>query len=140
MDNSEKNVCIVGASGLLGSNVLKEALARGYKVNGTVRDVNAPDKATFLNALPNADQNLRLFESEMADAESFDNALSNVDCVFIACLIPVYKGPTGKPAREMDDEQGSGPLRIFCIQLCAAGPRRRASGAHRVRFRRRRVG
>ena len=29
MDNSEKNVCIVGASGLLGSNVLKEALARG---------------------------------------------------------------------------------------------------------------
>ena len=65
---------------------------RGYKVNGTLRDVNAPDKATFLNALPNADRNLRLFESEMADEESFIEAFSNVDCVFIACLIPVYKG------------------------------------------------
>ena len=118
MDNSEKNVCIVGASGLLGSNVLKEALARGYKVNGTVRDVNAPDKATFLNALPNADQNLRLFESEMADSESFDNALSNVDCVFIACLIPVYKGPTGKPAREMDDEQGYEEIIMPTVNGC----------------------
>ena len=103
MNNSQKTVCIVGASGLLGSNVLKEALARGYKVNGTLRDVNAPDKATFLNALPNADRNLRLFESEMADEESFIEAFSNVDCVFIACLIPVYKGHTGKLARGMDD-------------------------------------
>ena len=106
MKISQKTVCIVGASGLLGSNVLKEALARGYKVNGTLRDVNAPDKATFLNALPNADRNLRLFESEMADEESFIEAFSNIDCVFIACLIPVYKGHTGKLAREMDDEQG----------------------------------
>ena len=111
MDNSEKNVCIVGASGLLGSNVLKEALARGYKVNGTVRDVNAPDKATFLNALPNADQNLRLFESEMADAESFDSALSNVDCVKVIFfpiekenkdLLDKYKDAKGKFVKPSD--------------------------------------
>ena len=58
MNHSNKTVCVVGASGLLGSNVLKEALTRGYKVNGTLRDVNAPGKATFLNALPNAEANL----------------------------------------------------------------------------------
>ena len=118
MKNSQKNVCIVGASGLLGSNVLKEALARGYKVNGTLRDVNAPDKATFLNALPNADRNLRLFESEMADEESFIEAFSNVDCVFIACLIPVYKGHTGKLAREMDDEQGYAEIIMPTVNGC----------------------
>ena len=84
MNHSNKTVCVVGASGLLGSNVLKEALARGYKVNGTLRDVNAPGKATFLNALPNAERNLRLFEAVMADKASFDDAFSNVDCVFIA--------------------------------------------------------
>ena len=51
MNHSNKTVCVVGASGILGSNVLKEALARGYKVNGTLRDVNAPSKATFLLSL-----------------------------------------------------------------------------------------
>ena len=84
MNLSNKTVCVIGASGLLGSNVLKEALARGYKVNGTLRDVNAPGKATFLNALPNAEAKLRLFEAEMAEKASFDDAFSNVDCVFIA--------------------------------------------------------
>ena len=64
MNHSNKTVCVVGVSGLLGSNVLKEALARGYKVNGSLKDVNAPVKATFLNALPNAEANLRLFEAD----------------------------------------------------------------------------
>ena len=118
MNHSNKTVCVVGASGLLGSNVLKEALARGYKVNGTLRDVNAPGKATFLNALPNAEANLRLFEAEMADKASFDDAFSNADCVFIACLIPVYKGPTGKPAREMDDEQGYAEIIMPTVNGC----------------------
>ena len=118
MNHSNKTVCVVGASGLLGSNILKEALARGYKVNGTLRDVIAPGKATFLNALPNAETNLRLFEAEMADKASLDDAFSNVDCVFIACLIPVYKGPTGKPAREMDDEQGYAEIIMPTVNGC----------------------
>ena len=54
MKNSKYTLCVVGASGLLGSNILKEALARDYTVHGTVRDLYAPDKETFLNALPNA--------------------------------------------------------------------------------------
>ena len=48
MKNSKNTLCVVGASGLLGSNILKEALARDYTVHGTFRDLDAPDKATFL--------------------------------------------------------------------------------------------
>jgi nucleoside-diphosphate-sugar epimerase len=106
MKTIKKALCVAGASGLLGSNIVKEALARDYIVRGTVRNLNAPAKASFLNALPNAPENLQLFEADMAEEESFDAALSGVECVFIACLIPVYAGPSGKPAREMDDEQG----------------------------------
>ena len=51
MKNSKNTLCVVGASGLLGSNILKEALARDYTVRGTVRDLDAPDKANFLSAL-----------------------------------------------------------------------------------------
>ena len=49
MKNSKNTLCVVGASGLLGSYILKEALARDYTVHSTVRDLDAPDKATFLN-------------------------------------------------------------------------------------------
>jgi|GEM_PF-4762039 len=48
---AETTVTVVGASGLVGSHVVKAALARGYRVNGTLRDHRAPDKAPYLMAL-----------------------------------------------------------------------------------------
>ena len=118
MKTIKKALCVAGASGLLGSNIVKEALARDYIVHGTVRNLNAPAKASFLNALPNAPENLQLFEADMAEEESFDAALSGVECVFIACLIPVYAGPSGKPAREMDDEQGYAEIIMPTVKGC----------------------
>ena len=118
MKTIKKALCVAGASGHLGSNIVKEALARDYIVRGTVRNLNAPAKASFLNTLPNAPENLQLFEADMAEEESFDAALSGVECVFIACLIPVYAGPSGKPAREMDDEQGFAEIIMPTVKGC----------------------
>jgi len=106
MKTSDKTLCVVGASGLVGSNIVKAALDRGYTVHGTMRDKDAPGKAPFLNALAGASERLSLFSADMAKEESFYEATAGADCVFIACLIPTYVGPSGKPAREMDDEQG----------------------------------
>jgi nucleoside-diphosphate-sugar epimerase len=103
---SKSTVCVAGASGLVGSNIVKEALARGYGVNGTLRDHRAPTKTPYLMALPNARDNLTLFSADMSKDGSFDEAVTGTDCVFIACLIPVYSGISGKPAREMDYDQG----------------------------------
>ena len=104
--NAKRKVCVAGASGLVGSNIVKAALERGYVVSGTMRDTGDQTKAPYLTALPNAAGNLTLFSAEMSRERSFDPAVAGADCVFIACLIPVYAGPSGKPAREMDDEQG----------------------------------
>ena len=98
-------ICVVGASGLVGSNITKEALARGYSVKGTFRDVTDPTKAPYLLVLPEG-EHLELFSADMANPGAFNPLLENVDCVFIASLIPTYFGPAGKPAREMEDEQG----------------------------------
>ncbi len=103
---TEKTICVAGASGLVGSNIVRAGLERGYTVHGTLRDRNAPGKAPFLNALPDASAKLQLFSADMAEEQAFDPALVGADCVFIACLIPTYAGPDGKPAKEMDDEQG----------------------------------
>ena len=105
-DGNGTTVCVAGASGLVGSNIVREALARGYAVNGTLRNPQAPEKAPYLMALPGASERLSLHGADMAVDGAFANAVAGTDCVFIACLIPMYAGPTGKLAREMDDEQG----------------------------------
>ncbi|MFC1681065.1 NAD-dependent epimerase/dehydratase family protein [Pseudomonadota bacterium] len=113
-----KTICVAGASGLVGSNIVRTCLERGYYVNGTMRDHDAPDKAPFLNSLPGAPTGLRLFSADMSEQGSFDAALEGTDCVFIACLIPTYIGRSGKPAREMDDKQGYAEIIMPTVDGC----------------------
>ena len=115
---TEKSICVAGASGLVGSAIVKAGLERGYAVQGALRDSHAPNKAPFLNALAGASANLQLFSAEMAEGETFDVALAGTECVFIACLIPTYAGPSGKPAREMDDEQGYAEIIMPTVNGC----------------------
>ena len=98
-------LCVVGASGLVGSSIVRAALERGYRVNGTLRDKNAPNKSIYLKQLRGGER-LELFNAEMAVGASFDASLVGTDAVFIACLIPTYTGVSGVSAREMDFEQG----------------------------------
>ena len=100
-----KTVCVAGASGLVGSSIVKEALFRGYNVHGTLRDATAKEKVHYLNLLKSSN-NLKLFSADMQTTSTFDEALKGTDAVFITCLIPTYKGPTGVLAKEMEYEQG----------------------------------
>ncbi len=115
---SDKIICVAGASGLAGSNIVKAALDRGYTVSGTMRNKAAPDKAPYLKALPGASERLSLHSADMANEKNFDEAMAGADCVFIACLIPTYFGPSGKPAREMDDEQGYAEIIMPTVNGC----------------------
>ena len=101
----KKLLTIFGVSGLVGSSILREALDRGYHVNGTLRDFENQDRITRLKSLPSG-KNANFFSADMADISSLDNPLINSDAVFICCLIPTYKGFDGTPARELDDERG----------------------------------
>ncbi|MCP4386456.1 MAG: NAD(P)H-binding protein, partial [Hyphomicrobiales bacterium] len=118
MQSKNKTICVVGASGLVGSNIARAALERGYRVNGTLRDRDAPNKAPYLKALPGAASGLQLFSADMANEASLDAAVTGSDCVFIACLTPTYFGPSGKPAREMDDEQGYAEIIMPTVNGC----------------------
>lgn len=115
---SRKTIGVVGASGLVGSNIVMAGLERGYAVHGTMRDRNAPNRAPFLNGLPGGSTGLKLFSADMAEEKAFDTALSQTDCVFIACLVPTYAGISGIPAREMDDEQGYAEIIMPTVNGC----------------------
>ena len=118
MKSLGKRICVVGASGLVGSNIVKAALDRGCTVHGTMRDKDAPQKAPCLKALSGGSERLSLFSADMAEEPSLDVALAGTDCAFIACLVPTYFGPTGKPAREMDDEQGYAEIIMPTVKGC----------------------
>lgn len=97
-------IAVAGASGLVGANIVKAALARGYSVTGAMRNPDAA--AAGLMALPGADTRLTLTTADMTVEGSFDDAMGGKEGAFIACLIPVYNAPDGTPARELDDDRG----------------------------------
>ena len=105
MMNNIKKICVVGASGLVGSSIVRYALERGYFVNGTLTDKSDITKVKYLKKLKNS-SNLELFSAKMENEKDFINPIENADAVFIACLIPTYKGKDGTPAKEMDDKRG----------------------------------
>ena len=62
---SKKTLCVAGASGLVGSNIVRALLARGYKVKGTMRDKDFAQKSMYLRALPGGEK-LDLFNAKIA--------------------------------------------------------------------------
>ncbi|MFB4204381.1 hypothetical protein KBTX_03757 [wastewater metagenome] len=124
---SRKTLCVAGASGLVGSNIVKAALERGYHVNGTMRDAGDDDKRRYLMALPGAGERLTLFSADAGDSTSFDAALEGADAVFIACLPPIYRAQDGTPASGLDRQRGYDeivrPVEEGCLNVLRATDR-----------------
>ena len=62
--SQDKKICVVGASGLVGSSIVRLALEKGYFVNGTLRDKSDISKVKYLTKLKNS-HNLYLFDANM---------------------------------------------------------------------------
>lgn len=92
---NQKTVAVTGANGFIGSHIVKQLLAKGYKVRGTVQH-NEPALVDFLTVLPNAAKNLTLYEKDLFHG-SFDEVFQGCDCVFHLA------SPTLKHQREMKE-------------------------------------
>ena len=55
-----KTLCVIGASGLVGSHIVKAALGKGYRVNGTMRNLNDLESTSYLKKLKNPGQYLEI--------------------------------------------------------------------------------
>ena len=114
--NREK-ICIAGVTGLVGANLAKKALSKGYAVNGTARNISDINKVKYLHSFPNS-QNLALFRADMTNSRTFDQALEGVNTLFICCLIPLYKSPSGIPANQLSEEEGRNSIMAPTIEGC----------------------
>jgi len=78
----KQTVAVTGASGYIGSAIVKLLLERGYKVRATVRDTSNPAKVDHLKSLPKAAENLALFKAELMDEGCFDDIFAGCHGVF----------------------------------------------------------
>ena len=112
-----KKICIIGASGLVGSNIANEALKKGYLVNGTVTKNVNDDEYKELFSLINS-KNLKLFSANMDKIDTLDMPILGSEVVYISCLVPTYKSSKGIPAKELDLEDGYKEIILPTVKGC----------------------
>jgi dihydroflavonol-4-reductase len=77
--NTTKPVCVTGASGFIAAHIVRELLAKGYRVRGTVR--KSPENYPFLLALPGAAERLELVPADLLTAGAYDRIVEGCDYV-----------------------------------------------------------
>ena len=76
----KKTIVVTGASGYLGSWIVKTALDHGYTVRGTVRDPENEEKVGHLKELDGA-KRLSLYQADLLAAGAFDEAAKGADAI-----------------------------------------------------------
>jgi dihydroflavonol-4-reductase len=72
---SEETVAVTGASGFIASHIVRELLARGYRVRGSVRKPTNEADTAHIRALPGAAERLELVGGDLLTEGSFDAAV-----------------------------------------------------------------
>lgn len=125
-----KNVALVGASGFVGSAILNELLARGYKVTAIVRN---PEKITI------SDSRLTVVKADVTDVDALTEIFRKLDVV-ISAYNPGWTNPNiyAETLRNypliLKAAKMSGVSRLLCVGgagtlYCAPGLRVVDSGA-----------
>lgn len=119
---ADRHVLVTGATGFLGSHLVRELLARGYRVRGTVRSAARTAAYAHLIGLPGASYGLDLVEADLTEPDSFDDAMTGVTDVMHAAS--PYLLDTADPQRDLVDPAVNGTLAV--LGACAkAGTVRR---------------
>lgn len=74
-------VAVTGASGFIGSEIVRQLLEAGRSVRGTVRSLAEPSRYSFLAELPGAEERLELVAADLDRPESFVEAVAGCEGV-----------------------------------------------------------
>ncbi|XP_057965707.1 putative anthocyanidin reductase [Malania oleifera] len=88
-----RRYCVTGASGYIGSWLVKSLLDRGFLVHATVRN---PGKCSHLLPLWSGDDRLRLYSADLQEEGSFDEAVKGCYGVFHVAASMEFGIPTAE--------------------------------------------
>jgi dihydroflavonol-4-reductase len=92
-----ETICVVGCSGFVGSHVTAALLARGYDVNGTLRDAAGANRDWLMSgvaASASGDNRLTLFSADALDKDSFAPAMAGCSGAIVCAGSPVIAPET----------------------------------------------
>ena len=90
-------VLVTGASGYIAAHIIQQLLEQGYRVRGTVRNLNDDKKVSALkNIFKNPKFPLELVEANLLNENSWTNAVK--DCTIVLHTASPF--PSGPPKDE----------------------------------------
>lgn len=75
------NILVTGASGFIASHIVKQLLAQGHRVRGTVRSLRKEKELQPLRDLPGAAERFELVEADLLTDGAFDAPAQGMDAV-----------------------------------------------------------
>ena len=93
-------VCVTGASGFIGSTIVKLLLEKNYFVKATVSNINEKEKYSHLLRLPGANEKLNICEANLQTKGSFDSILSGCQALFHTAYFMATKNEDGNKNRK----------------------------------------
>ena len=122
MPAKKEMVCVTGASGYVGTHVVRELLERGYEVRGAVRDDADAKKTAHLRALPGADERLELASADLMEEGSFDEVVKG--CPLVCHAAAAVRMTAKNPQRDIVDPAVEG-TRLVLESVARMGDARR---------------
>jgi dihydroflavonol-4-reductase len=114
---SDKPVSVTGASGFIAAHIVRDLLARGYRVRGTVRNPDRKADLAFLTGLPGAAARLELVKGNLLDAKGWDAAVAG--CEYVMHTASPYQVDVEDPQRDLVDPAVRGTRHVLDACLWA---------------------
>ena len=118
---SERTVLVTGASGFIAAHVVRELLARGYHVRGSVRGNVSEPRYEALRALPGAKERLTLHGADLMDETVWTRLVAGCDAVVHAAS--PYRLDAPDPKRDLIDPAVAGTRHVVGAAVAAEVPR-----------------
>jgi nucleoside-diphosphate-sugar epimerase len=90
----------LGAAGFIGSYVVQQLFAKGYKVRAVVRDISKEDRYAILKSFPHKDDQLEFVEGDINNAD-YVKILEGAHAVLHLASPYLYASPD--PQKEIVD-------------------------------------
>eukprot|EP00761_Pharyngomonas_kirbyi_P012646 gb/GECH01012673.1/.p1 GENE.gb/GECH01012673.1/~~gb/GECH01012673.1/.p1 ORF type:complete len:341 (+),score=56.72 gb/GECH01012673.1/:1-1023(+) len=108
----QHTVAVTGATGLIGSYIVRDLLNEGYHVRAVVESVAHPKDTEHLFKFKNAADRLVLHEAKLGDLTAFNEAFSGCYGVFHLAS-PVKFDQVSDPKKELIDPATQGTLSVL---------------------------